>query len=123
MRQLVTLMKALSDENRLRVLVALKGRELCLCQIVELLGLATSTVSKHMAILHHAGLVDSRKHGRWNHFRLAANAPSGIAARATALVLDALAKDGRVRGDAKALRAILNIDAEELCRRQLACKS
>lgn len=123
MRQLLALMKALADENRLRVLVALKGRELCLCQIVELLGLATSTVSKHMSILHDAGLVDSRKDGRWNYFRLAAAAPPGVAGRATTLVLDALADDGRIKADAEALEAILKIDAEELCKRRLSCKS
>ena len=47
------------------------GRELCVCQIVELLGLAPSTVSKHLAILKQARLVDSRKEGRWMFYRLA----------------------------------------------------
>ena len=54
MRELLTLMKALADENRLRIITALNGRELCLCQIVELLGLATSTVSRHASILQQA---------------------------------------------------------------------
>ena len=75
MRELLAAMKALADENRLRVVRALKGRELCLCQIVELLGLATSTVSRHMSILHQARLVESRKEGRWTYFRLDENAP------------------------------------------------
>ena len=70
MQIIVTIAKALSEENRLRVLTALRGRELCACEISELLGLTDSTVSTHMAILKRAGLVQSRKSGRWVYYRL-----------------------------------------------------
>ena len=60
MNDLLTITNALADEGRLRALAALFPGELCACQIIELLGLAPSTVSKHMAILRHAGLVQSR---------------------------------------------------------------
>ena len=70
-RELLAVMKALADPSRLRIVAALNGRELCLCQIVELVGLATSTVSRHMSILEQARLVDVRKEGRWTYFRLA----------------------------------------------------
>ena len=62
--------KALADEQRVRMLLALRRQELCVCQIVELVGLATSTVSKHMSILKQARLVESRKEGRWMYYRL-----------------------------------------------------
>jgi DNA-binding transcriptional ArsR family regulator len=57
--------KALADETRVRTLLSLRQGELCVCQITELFGLAPSTVSKHLSILFQAGLVDSRKDGRW----------------------------------------------------------
>lgn len=60
MRDLMAVLKALADENRVRVLLAVQGRELCVCQIVELLGRAPSTVSKHLSILHQARLVDAQ---------------------------------------------------------------
>ncbi len=63
--------KALADPNRVRILMALRGGELCVCRIIELLKLAPSTVSKHVSILKHAGLVEGRKEGRWMHYRLA----------------------------------------------------
>ena len=63
--------KALSDEQRVRMLLALQGRELCLCQLVELVSLAPSTVSKHMSILRQSRLVEGRKEGRWMYYRLA----------------------------------------------------
>ncbi len=62
--------RALADENRLRALLALQQGELCVCQIVELLQLAPSTVSKHMKILRTARLVEARKVGRWVYYRL-----------------------------------------------------
>ena len=62
--------KALADENRVRMLLALQKQELCLCQLIELVKLAPSTVSKHMSILRSARLVDARKDGRWMYYRL-----------------------------------------------------
>ena len=62
---------ALSDPTRLRLLLALRGGELCACQLIGLVGLAPSTVSKHLALLRAAGLVAARKDGRWVHYRLA----------------------------------------------------
>jgi ArsR family transcriptional regulator len=122
MRDLLSIMKALGDENRLRVVCALRGRELCLCQIVEMLGLATSTVSRHMSILQQARLVDSRKEGRWTYFRLAARDAPPTARDAAALVDHALSGDARVRADGRRLKEILKLDPEELCRRQSECK-
>ena len=121
MRELLAVMKALADENRLRIMAALDGRELCLCQIVELLGLATSTVSRHASILQQVRLVDSRKEGRWTYFRLDENAPSQ-AAEATTLVVRALKGDSQARQDAKRLRQILKLNPEALCRQQSECK-
>ena len=75
--------------------MALGAGELCVCQIVELLGLAPSTVSKHMAILKQARLVDSRKEGRWMFYRLADEDAPAEAKEMTALVSKLLADDGR----------------------------
>ena len=70
MKDFVAVTKALSDRNRIRALLALRRGELCVCQIIALLGLAPSTVSKHMSILKQAGLVKSRKEERWMHYSL-----------------------------------------------------
>jgi DNA-binding transcriptional ArsR family regulator len=60
MHEFMTVIKALADENRVRVILALHERESCVCQIIDLLGLAPSTVSNHMPILKQARLVVSR---------------------------------------------------------------
>ncbi len=122
MRELLAVTKALADENRLRAVVALAGRELCLCQIVELLGLATSTTSRHMSILHQARLVEMRKSGRWAYFRLADGNPPAVVADALALVQRALRRDPKCKADRQRLREILKHDPEELCRQHSGCK-
>ena len=60
MDDLMDVLKALADENRLRALRALQGGELCVCRLIALLELAPSTVSKHLSILRAARLVESR---------------------------------------------------------------
>lgn len=122
MRDLMTVIKAMADENRVRILLAVQGRELCVCQIVELLGLAQSTVSKHMSVLHQARLVEGRKEGRWMFYRAAADADSAIEARViAAAVSKCLAGNLRITEDAKRLKQIVKIDRDELCRRQNRC--
>lgn len=118
MRDLMAVTKALADEQRIRALLALRSGELCVCQLIELLGLAPSTVSKHLAILHQARLVEGRKEGRWMHYRLPDAGAPRLVRSALAWILDAAAREQRISADAKQLRAILKIEATELCCRQ-----
>lgn len=119
MRQLLAIAGAMSDENRLRALLALAGAgELCVCQIVELLGLAPSTVSKHISILHQAGLVEMRKEGRWAFYRLAGDDAPPPVREAIAWVTRAARHEPRAKEDCCRVKQILREDPEELCRRQ-----
>lgn len=69
MENTLEITKAVSDSSRLRALMALQEGELCVCQIMELLKLAPSTVSKHMSILRQAGLINGDKRGRWMYYQ------------------------------------------------------
>ena len=118
MEQFLDITRALADENRVRILLALRHGELCVCQVIELLGLAPSTVSKHFSILRHAGLVKLRKEGRWAYYRLATQDASPMVRRALRWVLDSVGESPRARRDAARLREILKIEREMLCRRE-----
>jgi len=115
MKEFLAITKALAEEGRVRALMALGGGELCLCQIIELLKLAPSTVSRHMAVLHQAGLVETRKDGRWIYYRLAEQPGTPCAGTALAMARDCLAKDGRIREDVRRLKAIRKMSRDELC--------
>lgn len=103
MREFLAITKALSDESRVRALMALTGGELCVCQIIDLLGLAPSTVSRHMAILHQAGLVQARKDGRWMYYRQACQSDQPCVRQVLTMTLECLGRDGQVREDTRKL--------------------
>lgn len=113
MRQLTAIAKALDNESRLRVLMSLRSGELCLCQLVELLGLAPSTVSKHVELLRLAGLVNRRKDGRWHYYRLAGRDASPPVREALRWVSRALAEDEQVLADDARLAGVRATDPEE----------
>jgi len=70
MKQLIRVMKALTDPNRIRVMKMLEQKEMCVCEICATLGMAQPTVSNHLRILEDAELVVSRKEGLWVNYRL-----------------------------------------------------
>jgi len=63
--------RAFSDETRLRILHLLTKRELCVCDIVGVIGGPQPKISRHLGYLKRAGLVTDRKDGLWRHYSLA----------------------------------------------------
>lgn len=72
------LFKALADPTRIRILGLLAAGEICVCHLHESLRLPQPLVSRHLAYLRRAGLVETRKEGLWVHYRLAPR-PGGVA--------------------------------------------
>jgi ArsR family transcriptional regulator len=62
--------KALAHASRLMILEALEKREMCVCELTDLVGADQSTVSKHLAVLKQAGLVDDRRQGVMTYYRI-----------------------------------------------------
>ena len=117
MEDFTILMKALSDSNRVRALVALESGELCVCQVIELLELAPSTVSKHMSILKHAKFVQSKKEGRWIYYRLSDKATKLIQ-DFTDLTITGLLDSEIIMNDKNKLKTIRNSNLDDLCKKQ-----
>lgn len=114
MKNFLAIAKVLSDESRVRALMALKDGELCLCQLIDLLELSPSTVSKHMSLLLQAGLLEKRKEGRWHFYRLARNGDPTEVKGALNWVIQSLAEEAMVREDSKKLATVRKKDLEEL---------
>jgi len=109
--------RALSDHNRVRALLALRNRELCACQLIELLDLAPSTVSKHMAVLKQARLVEDRKDGRWMFYRLPDDGTSAAIRYAIDWAANSLAQTPEIRDDSRRLDRILRLATDGKCRK------
>jgi DNA-binding transcriptional ArsR family regulator len=118
MFEFLNITKALAEENRLRILLSLEHQELCVCQLIELLKLAPSTVSKHVSILRQARLVKGRKDGRWIFYQLVGDGSPVEVKEAIAWVKKSLLQNERIQQDRKNLEEILKIDREVLCSRQ-----
>src|SRR5271170_7211835 len=67
---LVTLFAALADPTRLRLLNLMNGREVCVCYFVEILKQGQPKISRHLAYLRRAGIVEARREGKWMHYRI-----------------------------------------------------
>ncbi len=111
----LNILKALSDRNRLRILAALlDGKELCACQVTELLQVTGPTVSRHLAQLTRTGLLNSRKEGRWIFFFI----PTGNQSLLLQWIEGQLKETDQIQTDALAIQEILSQDPEVICRKQ-----
>jgi ArsR family transcriptional regulator len=107
--------KALSDKHRVRALMALRGGELCVCQLIELLSLAPSTVSKHMSILRSAGLVECRKDSRWVYYRLPERGADELVSQFIILTTNILDSDEHISSDDIEIKRIQNTQMNKIC--------
>jgi len=70
MQAAIRFAKALADSTRLRVVAALRHRELCVCELCDALEATQSTLSTHLTLLRDAGITRTRKQGKWIYYRL-----------------------------------------------------
>lgn len=85
MRTIEKIFKALADRNRLRIIKMLEARPLCVCEITYVMGIAQSSVSRHLSILRDAGLVEDQKNGQWTNYALSAGTDDAVATLVTSL--------------------------------------
>ena len=70
MENLTNILKALSDETRLRILNLLYERELCVCDVMETLQITQAKASRHLIYMKNAGLVKDRKQAQWAYYAM-----------------------------------------------------
>lgn len=103
--QAVRIGKALDHPLRVRALAMLRDGELCVCELIEMLGLAASTVSKHMSVIADAGIVERRRDGRWTYYSLP-NEPDSATEMALNLVMELVRDDPAVAEDRSRLAGV-----------------
>jgi len=111
-RSFSRLFKALGDETRLRIVALLSHGELCVCHLEEALRLSQPKVSRHLATLRAAGVVEDRRHGTWVYYRLARQSDDDCEAQLRGLV-KTFAKRNVLRRD---LQRLVKVRGPESCR-------
>ncbi|MCG8636522.1 MAG: metalloregulator ArsR/SmtB family transcription factor [Desulfobacterales bacterium] len=113
----LSVIKAISDKNRLRIFCALLVHdELCACQITEFLQVAGATASRHLSQMVNAGVLQNRKQGRWIYFRISSEDPS--LSPLFKWVKGKLENSRQIQKDLASLEEILRIPCEDLSRKQ-----
>lgn len=113
MNQLIKIFKALSDTNRVRILKMLEIRPLCVCEITTVLGLAMSTVSKHLSILRDANLIFEQKEGKWVNYYLNTATQQQYIKKFIPLIRQWLHEDHQIIKDSEKVRIV---NREIICR-------
>ena len=90
-----SLLKALADGNRLRIVSLLTGGELCVCHVASALDLTQPNVSQHLSVLRNASLVERERRGGWIYYRLSSNL-SPARAQILSAVLEGLGAPGEL---------------------------
>lgn len=116
LRDFIKLSKAISDETRVRILKLLKNQELCVCQLMAILGMGQSTVSKHLGILKNAGLVEVRKDWTWSFYKLSKEEMNTYNRNFLKLLSSILNDDSLILKDEKRLREVIEKDIKLLCK-------
>lgn len=113
LRDSVDGLKALAHPVRLRILALLRGGELCVCQVTEILGLAPSTISEHLSLLRRAGLIVEHKDGKWVFYGLAENGPLGPLCQTLWPLVD---EDAVLKADARHCARLRKAPLPVLCK-------
>jgi ArsR family transcriptional regulator len=111
-RAYVKILKALGDPNRIRIVKMLSERQLCLCEVREILGLSNSTVSKHLSILRDAGILLDSKDGKWVNFQLNVKPEQRFTRSIIDLLQDSFDDDETIQEDLKLVRTV---DRRKIC--------
>ncbi|MES0340814.1 MAG: metalloregulator ArsR/SmtB family transcription factor [Candidatus Humimicrobiaceae bacterium] len=114
LKEMEKIIKALADKNRLRIIYLLNGkRDICVCEITDIIGLSQPTISSHLRLLENAGLVESNKDGLWVNYNINSQAEL-FSRRSIEMICNDLKKDKQAISDLKKLKAI---DRDKICRK------
>ncbi len=109
------LLKLVADPTRMRILMVLSRKELCVCQIMGVLEVSQSLISKNLHLLDSAGFLSERKDGKLVYYSLRKDMPLPQS-RLISLLADLLKGDNILMGDLQSLR-----DCEELQKKAAKC--
>ena len=119
LRDYESVLKAAADPTRVRILKILEGGEICVCQVIAILSLGQSTVSKHLFLLRAAGLIKDRRDRKWVHYSLDRGNGSTYAGRMLRNLRDWLNDDPVIAKDRERAAMARAIGPMAICERNM----
>jgi len=114
MRDLIKVLKALSNPTRIRIIKLLEKKRMCVCELTEVLKIGQPSVSHHLRILNDAGLVVDLRNGLWMDYELSKEKYNKYAPQLLELASSWLTDDSKILDDIKAAK---KVKREEICKR------
>jgi len=116
MRELIKVLKALSDEVRLRILKILQERdELCVCEIMQALDISQTRTSRNLGILKDAGFVTDRREGVWIYYSISDRKINEYHSELIKLLSKWLNEEEVVQKDKKRLKRVMKLGLKDKC--------
>jgi len=111
-RNAISPLKAVGDINRVRILKMLEDRDMCVCEVREVLDISTSTVSQHLSILRDAELIVDTKDGKWVNYQLNRDSEDPLVRSVLALMSNSFEDEETVKEDKKKVK---RVDRLKIC--------
>jgi ArsR family transcriptional regulator, arsenate/arsenite/antimonite-responsive transcriptional repressor len=111
MRDKIELFKVMSEPNRVRILMMLLQKPLCVCEITSILELTTATVSNHLSYLRQNGFIEDEKEGKWINYRIVKNIEDPMVKNLIDSLPDWFAREKEIQED---LLKVKNVDRYEI---------
>lgn len=105
MKDMVRILKVLSDQTRLRIVNMLLEKEVCVCEMVNILGISQPAVSKHIKKLKTAGLVEERQNGYWSYYSI--DFKSNKAKKVVNFIMREIKDEKKLKKDIELLKRVL----------------
>ena len=112
MRELLKVLKALADKNRLKIFKMLQRKKMCVCELAAALDISMPSVSRHLSLMKDAGLIEDERDGMWTNYMLCREKVNKYAPVIQAHLKEWINDD---EGIIKMLKKTETLKREELC--------
>ena len=109
MQEIIKVMKALSDETRLRIIYVLLERECCVCEVMQALDISQSRASRNLRIIQDAGFLKARRDGTWMHYSIDWDTANRFAVSLSGLLKDLPLGDETLEKDRERLKTAIKL--------------
>ncbi len=114
MRDLIIVLKAVADKNRLRIIKMLENKKMCVCELAAVLEITQPSVSKHLSILNNAGILKDERNGQWIDYSLNDEKINQYAPVIKNTLKEWLNNDIRIKDDLKKAKFV---SRKEICKK------
>ena len=112
MRELVKVLKAVADKNRLRIFKMLQHKKMCVCELAAALGISMPSVSRHLSMMKDAGLIEDERDGMWTNYMLCRDKVNKYAPELQGRLKEWINDDADIK---RMLKKTETLKREELC--------